>query len=119
MRLRFERLASKATFGSIKTVSTDTLEGSTEEFVPERTLYCAFYQRTQNQNYQLLGTKLEDTIVIAVRSRAKVDNSLLVRLNGHKATYKILSIARDNTRFPDTFDLITLKDIEKVGDGNG
>lgn len=118
MRLNFERMTSRAKFGTVQTIPTDTLEGSKEVFVPQRTLYFAFYQRTQKQEYELLGTKLEDSIVIAVRSQCHVDNSLLVKIPNDDAIYKVVAITRGNPRVPSEFDLITLLSTEKVGDGN-
>lgn len=118
MRLDFERMVSRAEFGVTETVATDTLEGSKEQFVPEKKIYFLTYQRTQKQTYDLLGTDLESSIVIAVRSSKHIDDSFLVRLPGDSTIYKIVAITRGNPRLPDEFDLITILDKSKVGGKN-
>lgn len=42
MRLRFERLTNQVIFGTSKTIQTDTIEGSKEEFVPVKNLTVLF-----------------------------------------------------------------------------
>lgn len=119
MRLPISRLNHLIEFGVTDTVPADTLEGSTEVFVSKQKLHCAIYQRTQTQQYQLLGTKLEGTTVVAVRSQYQVDDRLLARLDGGGAQYKIITISRDESHSPIRYDLITLKDVRKVGTKNG
>lgn len=82
-------------------------------------LHCAIYQRSQTQQYQLLGTKLEGTIVVAIRSQYHIDNQLLAKLDGGKTLYKIVAISRGEDHSPIRYDLVTLKDVKKVGVGNG
>lgn len=113
------RTGDRLDFGTTKTVPTDTLEGSQEEFVAQRTLHFAYYQRSQTQQYQLLGTKLEGTTVIAVRSKYHVDKTQLARIHGDSTLYRIVTISRDESNSPIRFDLITLQDITKVGANNG
>lgn len=101
-------------------VDTDTIEGSIPQFVVKQTLHCAFYQRSQNQQYALLGTKLEDTIVVAVRSQYHVDKKMKARLDDDKdKIYRIVTISRDDSHDLRRYDLLTLQAIKKVGDGNG
>lgn len=120
MKLAISRLNHLIEFGVSEEIDTDTIEGSTPQFVPKRKLHCAFYQRSQNQQLSILGTKLEDTIVVAVRSQYRVDDQMLAQLDGNKdVTYKILTISRDDSHSMHRFDLITLKDVSKVGVDNG
>lgn len=119
MRLPISRLNHLIEFGVTDTVPTDTLEGSKEVFVSKQKLHCAIYQRSQTQQYQLLGTKLEGTIVVAIRSQYHIDNQLLAKLDGGKTLYKIVAISRGEDHSPIRYDLVTLKDVKKVGVGNG
>lgn len=120
MRLPISRLHHLISFGHPESVDTDTLEGSVEKFVATQTLHCAFYQRSQTQQYSLLGTKLEGTIVVAVRSQYHVDESQLAQIDGDDSvTYKIVTISRDDSHNLPRYDLITLQDIRKVGANNG
>lgn len=120
MRMPISRLNHLIDFGATETVDTDTLEGSEEKFVTKQTLHFAYYQRSQTQQYQLLGTNLENTIVIAVRSQCHVDDTQLARIKGDEnTTYKVMSISRGEAHSPINYDLITLKDIKKVGSANG
>ena len=118
MRLPISRLNHLIEFGVTDTVPTDTLEGSKEVFVTKQKLHCAFYQRSLTQQYQLLGTKLSGTIVVAIRSQYRVDNQLLAKLDCEEKLYKIVAISRGESHSPIRYDLLTLKDIEKVGAGN-
>lgn len=121
MRMPISRFNHLIEFGTTDTVDTDTLEGSEEVFVPKQTLHFAYYQRSQTQQYQLLGTDLEHTIVIAVRSQYHVDDTQLARIKGDEkqTTYKVMSISRGEAHSPINYDLITLKDIKKIGGSNG
>ena len=118
MRLPISRFNHLIEFGVTDTVPTDTLEGSKEAFVPKQKLHCAFYQRSLTQQYQLLGTKLSVTIVVAVRSQYHVKDDQLARIDGDPTVYKIVTISRDDSHTPIRYDLITLQDIEKVGNVN-
>lgn len=114
MKMAVSRLNHLIDLGVSELVDTDTIEGSTAQFVSKRQLHCAFYQRSQNQQYELLGTKLEDTIVVAVRSQYRVDKSMLAQLDGDQSTtYRIVTISRDESHSLNRYDLLTLKDVAK------
>lgn len=119
MRLPISRLNHLIEFGVTDTVPADTLEGSKEVFVPKQKLHCAFYQRSLTQQYQLLGTKLNGTIIVAVRSQYHVQDDQLARIDGEPTIYKIVTISRDDSHTPIRYDLVTLQNIEKVGSDNG
>ncbi|WP_331205191.1 phage head closure protein [Limosilactobacillus reuteri] len=118
MRLPISRLNHLIEFGVTDTVPTDTIEGSKEVFVPKQKLHCAFYQRSLTQQYQLLGTKLNGTIIVAVRSQYHVKDDQLARIDDGPTVYKIVNISRDDSHTPIRYDLITLQNIEKVGTAN-
>lgn len=116
MKLAISRLNHLIDLGVSEEVETDTIEGSTQQFVSKQRLHCAFYQRSQNQQLSILGTKLEGTIVVAVRSQYKVDQQMLAQIDGNTdMTYKIVTISRDDSHSMHRFDLITLKDVTKEG----
>lgn len=114
MKLAISRLNKIVEFGKPHTTQTRTIEGSKTDFKVVKTIHCATYQRTLAQQYQLIGTKLANTIVIAVRSQAKVDDSLQVRFKGETRTYRIVNISRDESHNYPRFDLITLSKITKT-----
>ncbi|MBB1063635.1 phage head closure protein [Limosilactobacillus fastidiosus] len=117
MRLPISQLNHLIDFGVTEQIDTDTIDGSTIDFVPKQRFHCAFYQRSQNQQYSLLGTKLEDTIVVAVRSQYKIDKTMLAQLDGNDdVTYRIITISRDDSHSLQRYDLITLKDVTKGDD---
>lgn len=118
MKVPISRFNHLIEFGTTETVATDTLEGSKEEFIPKQTLHFAYYQRSQTQQYQLLGTNLQDTIVVIVRAQYHVDEEQLARIKGDPTLYKIVTISRGEKHSPINYDLVTLKDRKKVGDNN-
>ena len=118
MQLAISRLNKVIELGKTKTIPTRTIQGSKAEFVPSRTLHCAIYQRTQAQQYQIFGTDLQDTIVIVVRSQAKVDDVMRVRFKGDTTVYRIINISRDASHNFPRYDLLTLRDIKKGGADN-
>lgn len=117
MKLPISRLNHIIELGTVSTVPSRTLGGSKQKFVPTQTLHCAIYQRSQTQQYALIGTTLEDTTVIAVRSQYRVDKQLKVRLDGK--LYNIVTISRDENHSTIQYDLLTLKEIKKAGASNG
>lgn len=117
MKLPISRLNHLIDFGVTEQVDTGTINGTTTQFVPKQHLHCAFYQRSQSQQYSLLGTKLEDTIVVAVRSQYQVDKSMLAQIDENdEVTYRIVAISRDDSHSLQRYDLITLKDVTKGDD---
>lgn len=55
--------------------------------------------------------------MVAVRSQYKVDKSMLAQIDGNDdATYRIITISRDDSHSLQRYDLITLKDVTKGDD---
>lgn len=117
MRMSIPRLNHLIEFGTVETVPADTLEGSEEKWVPKVKVHFAYYQRTQTQQVQLLGTKFQDTFVIAIRSSVHIADQLNAKIVGDPNLYRIITISRDDTSTPyqRKFDLVTLQDVRKVG----
>ena len=113
MKLPVSRLNHLIEFGATEAVDSDTIGGTKPKFVSRQKLHCAIYQRSQNQQYALVGTDLENTIVVAVRSQYHVDQQLMARLDGDEnTTYRIVTISRDESHTMARYDLITLKVID-------
>lgn len=120
MKIAISQLRHIVELGTMESEWSDNIDGSSPKFVAQRKLHCAFYQRSQTQQYSLLGTALEGTIVIAVRSQYNVNDTMLARLDGNdKVTYKIVAISRGVSHSLRNYDLVTLKDTRKVGADNG
>lgn len=83
------------------------------EFVPDVTVHCAMYQRTETQKVQIIGTDLADTIIVVIRSR-KLNKKLKAQLSNDETVYAITDISQDASGLPIGYDLITLKDEKKV-----
>ncbi len=120
MKIAISQLRHIVELGTMESEWSDSIDGSSPKFVSQRKIHCAYYQRSQTQQYSLIGTALEGTIVIAVRSQYKIDNSMLARLDGdNNITYKIVAISRGVGHTTRNYDLLTLKDTRKVGANNG
>lgn len=113
VEIALNRFNHKISFGTIKTVENDNTGDYDELFVPNITLRCALYNRTIAQSYQILGTSLEDTTVVAIRSTDKVSKQLLASYGG--VTYQIVDIVKDSTGNLIAYDLLTLKKYVKKG----
>ena len=107
MEIALNRFNHKISFGTIKTVENDNTGDYDELFTPTFTLHCALYNRTIAQSYQILGTSLEDTIVVAVRSTNKMNKQLLASYGD--VVYQIVDITKDSTGNLVAYDLLTLK----------
>lgn len=115
MKLAISRLNHLIEFGVSGAIDSDTIGGSKPDFKSQIKLHCAIYQRSQNQQYALVGTDLENTIVVAVRSQYHVDQSLLAKLDGDETVYRIVTISRDESHSMAKYDLITLKAVDYGG----
>ena len=76
-------------------------------------LHCALYNRSITQSYQILGTSLEDTIVVAIRSTNELSKQLLASYGD--VVYQIIDVSKDSTGKPVAYDLLTLKKYVKKG----
>lgn len=113
MKIALNRFKNKISFGTIQTVENDNTGDYDEFFVPNIIFRCALYKRTTAQSYQILGTSLEDTIVVAIRSTDKVSKQLLASYGG--VTYQIVDMIKDSTGNLIAYDLLTLKKYVKKG----
>lgn len=80
---------------------------------------CAPYTRTMYQNFQLMGTKMQNTRQVAVNHQwvgsklknqmkyAKLDNQI----------YRIIDISSDETGNPNGVDILSLQNAEDIEEG--
>lgn len=113
MKIALDRFNHKISFGTITTVENDNTGDYDESFVPTITLHCALYTQSITQRYQILGTSLEDTIIVAIRSTNKVNKQLLASYGDE--VYQIVDVAKDSTGKSVAYDLLTLKKYVKKG----
>jgi SPP1 family predicted phage head-tail adaptor len=113
MKLKPSDFNHKITFRKTK----DKLDKSGNFYVPtlisELSLWCAPRTRTLNQQYQIMKTELEDTIIVVIRHNPKVNESYEAKYRDE--FYDIVSISTDDTNQTFAYDFITLKKIKKAG----
>lgn len=83
------------------------------EFISDLTLWCAPRTRTLNQQYQIMNTELQDTIVVVIRHNSAVNDTYAVRYQNQD--YQIVSISPDDSNKFITYDFITLRKVKKAG----
>lgn len=113
VKIALDRFNHKISFGTIKTIENNNTGDYDESFVPTITLHCALYNRSITQSYQILGTSLEDTIVVVIRSTNEVSKQLLASYDD--AVYQIIDVSKDSTGKAVAYDLLTLKKYVKKG----
>lgn len=107
---QFNRVAQFGTLSSTEKPNTGSYDPT---FVPQIVLHVCPSKRSITQQYQVMGTTLEDTIVIIIRHNPKVNKSLQVSYGGQR--YAILDISQDDSFNINTYDYLTLKLTEKAG----
>lgn len=95
-------------FGTVESVMNENNGNMIDTFVPQFTLKYAPKTRTMTQQYTILGTKLEDTILIVVRHNKKVQSTLLAMLPDGQY-YDIIGNSPDDSNNVITYDIVTLK----------
>lgn len=114
MKMAIHRLNHRINFGTVKSIENDMTGDYDTEFVPDITVHCAMYQRTETQKVQIFGTDLADTIVVVIRSR-ELSKKLKAKFLNNETIYAITDISQDASGLPVGYDLVTLKDEKKVG----
>lgn len=117
MKIAVSRFNKTIEFGSAKSVENNNAGDYDTKFFPEYTLHYALYQRTQLQQYQLLGTEFDDTITIAVRRNPQIIKGTKAHFtsDADDIIYTVISNSMDSTGLPVGYDLIMLKKVAKVG----
>ncbi|MGV0167606.1 phage head closure protein [Furfurilactobacillus sp. WILCCON 0119] len=112
MKITVSRLNKTVSFGHTERVENDGSGDYDIVVVPDFKVHCALYNRTFAQDYQLMGTELEDTIVLAVRSDQRINKSLKASFDGND--YDLPDVSKDASGMPVGYDLVTLKLRKKV-----
>lgn len=105
------RMKQRVTFGTVKTIPDDTLEGSHTEFVPITTVYCGEYTNTMNQTFTNLGTKTDVDLVLVIRHNPLVKQG--IRAKYQDTEYRVAAVNSDDRL--NAFDEVTLRLTNKVG----
>lgn len=97
----------RVAFGDIKTVTNPHTGGKTKEFVADFSVWFAERKRTLDQQYELVGTSLEDTKLIIVRHKKEIADKQVVSIDG--VTYDIQEYSPDDSFGVMAYDYVTLK----------
>lgn len=103
----------KITFRKTKDKLDESGNFYTPTILSELSLWCAPRTRTLNQQYQIMKTELEDTIIVVVRHNPKINESYEVEYQNKN--YDIVSISTDDTNKTFAYDFVTLKKVKKAG----
>lgn len=106
------RLDHLATFGKSKSKKLPS-GVSKPDIDPVATLHYASVKRTLTQTYDLVGTRLDNTKVIAVAHNLDIADCSLVKIG--ETLYNIIDLSLDEDSYYLTYDLITIQDIKKGG----
>lgn len=98
----------RVSFGKVETVVNEINGNTTQTFVPQLILKYAPKMRTMTQQYTILGTKFEDSILIVVRHNKNLQKNLLAKMPDGKY-YDIVGISPDDSNKVITYDIVTLK----------
>ncbi|WP_439424830.1 phage head closure protein [Oenococcus alcoholitolerans] len=115
MTSRPYNLTRRGSFGQNQQVPNKA-GGFSYQFISSFQRWYGVRRRTMNQNYQIYGSELQDTIDIIIRHDPTV-NSKFTFQTKNGTQYQIVSISPDETDGLNTFDILTLKKIE--GKTNG
>lgn len=98
-------------FTTTKTVISPVNGSPSKKPVTLFTKWGAIRRRNLTQQYVVIGTTVEDSIVIGVAHDSRITKALGVTLAG--VNYQILDISPDETNNYLTYDLITIKQVAK------
>ncbi|WP_261805679.1 phage head closure protein [Lapidilactobacillus luobeiensis] len=101
-----------AEFGHSKSASNNN-GVNLPTFVADYKLHYAQQKRTFNQQYMIVGTQYEDTVVIITRHDAR--NELVARVRVKGLLYSVLACSVDDSNEAIRYDYLTLKRVLKAG----
>lgn len=104
-------LDKQVDFTTSKTVISPVNGSPTKKPVVLFTKWGAIRRRNMTQQYAVIGTTIEDSIVIGVAHDSRITKALGVTLGG--INYQILDVSPDETNNYLTYDLITIKQVAK------
>lgn len=101
----------RAQFGTYETGINEINGNQTNVFVPAFSRWFGNQTQSLNQQYTLLGNKMTDMRLIAIRHDTSVTDQMAVKIGNDE--YNIVLISPDNRIARETFDLITLQKVVK------
>jgi len=104
-------LDKQVDFTTIKTVTSPVNGSQVKKPVTLFTKWGAIRRRNLTQQYAVIGTTVEDSIVIGVAHDSRINKTLGVTLAG--VNYQILDVSPDETNHYIAFDLLTIKKVTK------
>jgi len=104
-------LDKQVDFTTIKTVTSPVNGSQVKKPVTLFTKWGAIRRRNLTQQYAVIGTTVEDSIVIGVAHDSRINKTLGVTLAG--VNYQILDVSPDETNHYIAFDLLTVKKVTK------
>ena len=104
-------LDKQVDFTTTKTVISPVNGSPTKKPVTIFSKWGAIRRRNLTQQYAVIGTTVEDSIVIGVAHDSRITKALGVTLAG--VNYQILDISPDETNNYLAYDLITIKQVAK------
>lgn len=94
-------------FGEVGSqMGEDGIERDT--FIPKFSAKFSPKSRSMTQQYSILGTELQDSILIVTRHNKSVERGLVAEMPNGRA-YNIIDISPDEQNIYITYDIITLK----------
>lgn len=109
------RLNLKIKLGKIESGQEDINGLISEEFVAKKTIAASHWIRTQNQQISIEGTALEDTRIFLVHHRKDWEEGSYTHVKFKEKILKIVTITPEINDLPTSYDLITVKEVEKNG----
>lgn len=101
----------RVNFTTFKSVPSPINGSITKQNVILFTKFGAFKTRTLSQNYNIVGTTLENTLVIGVKHDERINKTLGITVKG--VNYEILDISPDESNNYIAYDLVTVKAVNK------
>ncbi|GIC69566.1 phage head closure protein [Fructobacillus tropaeoli] len=111
MQINPNEFTERCEFGYVDSVPNETNGNPEDKFTYSFSRWFGWRNQTFNQQYQLLGVTKTDTRQIVVRHDPEIKPNMQVRIDG--VVYRFVIFSPDNRSLRDTFDLLTLKEVDK------
>ncbi|GAX06947.1 hypothetical protein IWT25_02295 [Secundilactobacillus pentosiphilus] len=110
-RIPVSQFNKRVEFGTIQSVYNRASGTNVPSFASQMALWAKQQRRSLNNQYKLMGTELQDSIVVIIRHNDAVNRSLLAKMNG--TLYDIADISPDDSDYM-SYDYLTLSEHKKV-----
>lgn len=84
-----------------------------DKFIPEYSLHFKAQKRTLSQQYQLVGTRLDETITIIVRHDVRNETATMAQIG--LTPYDVIDVSPDDGGEYIRYDYLTLKQVKGHG----